>query len=76
VDIVTITNEIKSKSLKEIIKTLGEIVKRVQDGEITYQQGSVEITGCKHIIQSLALDWSFSKGKVQSKPDKKHRRRD
>lgn len=59
-DVAIIKKEIKSEALKEIVETLSDTIDRIQNQEITYQQGNTEIVGCKHIIQSIALDWSFN----------------
>jgi hypothetical protein len=56
-----ITKEIKSPALKEIVESLVTIIDRVRSGEISHQKASSEITGHKHIIQSLALDWAFNR---------------
>ena len=55
-----ITKEMKSTACQEVVKELGGILDRIQQDDIRYQQGSAEITACKHIIQSLALDWTFN----------------
>jgi hypothetical protein len=60
-DIKKIQKEIKSNALKEIVEDLDEIVNKVRAQEISYQQGNMEIVGRKHVIQSIALDWTFSK---------------
>lgn len=56
-----INNEITSPALKEIVASLNSIVERVQTGGITHKQGSVEIAGHKHVIQTVALDWLYNK---------------
>jgi hypothetical protein len=60
-DIEVIKKEIKSPALRTIVQSLCTLIDRVKNGEITYQQGSTEIAGHKHVIQALALDWMFSK---------------
>jgi hypothetical protein len=60
-NVEVIKKEIKSPALKTIVESLCSLIERVKNGDITYQQGSAEIAGHKHIIQSLALDWMFSK---------------
>ena len=59
-DTAIIMAEITSPALKQVVKELISAVDRVSSGEIKYQQGSVEIVGCKHVIQALALDWAVS----------------
>lgn len=65
-----IKKEVKSPALKSIVESLCTLVERVRKGEITYQQGSVEITGHKHVIQALALDWMFSRKCIVRLPKK------
>ena len=60
-----ILNEIKSPAIKEIASSLAETVERMQGKIIDYRQGSVEIAGHKHLIQSVALDWAFNRVKKQ-----------
>ena len=59
-NIIKVINEVKSLALKEIIKDLDYIIENVRNKNITYQQGNMEIVGRKHIIQSIALDWTFN----------------
>lgn len=59
-NIQIILKEVRSEALQEIIKTLNSTIERIQKEEIKYQQGNTEIVGCKHIIQSIALDWAFN----------------
>lgn len=64
-NLAIIQKEIKSPALKEIVKSLTDTVNDVKNKTIDYQQANVEIVGCKHIIQSLALDWAYG-GKIKS----------
>ena len=56
-------NEIKSKALQEIAESLNEVLNRVKTEEIDMRQGMVEIAGHKHLIQTIALDWTFNGAK-------------
>lgn len=68
-----IQKEIKSDALKEVVKSLTDTVNDVKSRSIDYQQANVEIVGCKHIIQSIALDWAFNgKIKMLNKATKVH----
>jgi hypothetical protein len=60
-DIQIIKNEITSPAFKEITNALSHILDKIQNRDIDYKQGVVEITACKHIIQSLAIDWAFNR---------------
>lgn len=60
-----IQREIKSKALQEVVRSLTETVNGVKDKTIEHQQANVEIVGCKHIIQSIALDWMYG-GRIKS----------
>lgn len=62
-----VLKEMKSEACQEIVKELSRIIEKVQQKEIQYKQGMAEITGCKHIIQSIALDWTFNGKKEQIK---------
>lgn len=66
-NIQIISKEIKSSALNEIVKSLVETVERVKSHKIDQHQANVEIVGCKHIIQSIALDWAFN-GKIKKLP--------
>ncbi len=59
-DIEKIKKEISSDALSEITGSLGKVVERIKGGQIGHQQGSAEIAGHKHIIQTIALDWLYS----------------
>ena len=56
-----IQDEIISPALKEIVKNLTDISTRVKKQTIRYQQGQVELATQKHVIQAIALDWSFNR---------------
>ena len=58
-NLAIINKEIKSDALKEVIRSLTETVNDVKSKNIEYQQANVEIVGCKHVIQSIALDWAY-----------------
>lgn len=60
-----IQKEIKSPALNEVIKSLVGTVDEMKSRTIDYQQANVEIVGCKHIIQSIALDWAYN-GKIKT----------
>ena len=62
-NITTISKEINSPALKEVVKSLYDVMSRIQGNVITHQQGATEITAHKHIIQSIALDWAFNRQK-------------
>jgi len=70
-NIEKVLKEIRNPALQEIVKDLGGIVADIKSGKIMYQQGNVEIVGCKHIIQSIALDWMFNKKSGEIKRIKK-----
>jgi len=55
-DIDIIRNHVQNPILQQVVLNLDGIVDRVKEGTITFQQGSIEITGQKHIIQSVALN--------------------
>jgi hypothetical protein len=55
-----VLNEISSAALKEVTQELWQIIERVQSKEIQPTQGGIEIAGCKHMIQSIAIDWAFN----------------
>lgn len=63
-NLAVINKEIKSDALKEIVKSLADTVNDMKNRSIDYQQANVEIVGCKHIIQSIALDWAYG-GKIK-----------
>jgi len=65
VDIVKVVKEIHSPALKEIVKSVWDTVDRIQTGQTTYKQASVEIAGHKHIIQAVVADWMWNKQKRQ-----------
>ena len=52
--------EIKSPAIKEVVHSLWNTVDRVKTKKIKYNQGAVEIAGCKHIIKGIALDWMYN----------------
>lgn len=54
-----IKKEIKSEALKEVVSSLTKTVNNVKERKIDFQQAQMEIAGCKHIIQTIALDWAF-----------------
>lgn len=72
-NIKTVTDEISSPALKQIVAYLWDTVDSVRAGKISHQQATVEITGQKHIIQSIALDWLYNnyKNKFQTSIAKK-----
>jgi hypothetical protein len=61
---VVIMKEVNSPALKEVVNQLVDVVDQVGSNAMPYQQGSCLITGCKHVVQALALDWAFNK-KIQ-----------
>jgi hypothetical protein len=60
-----IQKEIKSQALQEVVKSLIGTVDEMKARTIDYQSANVEIVGCKHIIQSIALDWAYN-GKIKT----------
>lgn len=56
-----IQKEVKSEALKEIIESLGETVGNVKGGKIDPKLATIEISGVKHIIRCMALDWAYNK---------------
>lgn len=46
--------------MQEVVKSLVETVNDVKGQKIDSQQANMEIVGCKHIIQSMALDWMYN----------------
>ena len=72
-NINTITKEISSPALQEIATSLNDLIDRIQSNEVTHQQGSTEITGHKHLIQSIALDWAFNRKKQELLPIKENK---
>lgn len=60
-----IKREIRSEALQEIVECLGTTINNYSAKKIEYQQAKIELGGCKHIIQSIALDWAF-KGKASN----------
>lgn len=56
-----ILKEIKGRAIQEVVSDLHGIVDRIRKEEISYQQGSVEITGDKHIIQAMMFDFAMNK---------------
>jgi len=66
-NIGVVLREISSTACQEIIKEIWSIVERVQEKTIVFKQGNTEIAGCKHIIQTLALDWEFKNMKKNLK---------
>ena len=56
----SLMNEIKSEALKKIAVSLNETLERCKKQEITTKQAMAEITAHKHIIQTIALDWTFN----------------
>jgi len=63
-----IGKEINSPALKEIATSMHDLICRIQSDEISHQQGATEITGHKHLIQSIALDWAFNRKKQELLP--------
>ncbi len=59
IDFGILQKEMGSKALQEVVRSLVETVNEVKGRDISYQQANSEIVGCKHIIQSLALDWAY-----------------
>lgn len=60
-----LNREVTSPALREVIIKLNSIIDRVEKREIIYQQGSTEISGCKYILQSIALDWAFNNRRMK-----------
>ena len=65
VDISKITKELDSEAMKEVVKTVGEIMNRVQSGSIDIDQGHIELIACKHVLQSFAIDLARQQFKKQ-----------
>ena len=55
-----IINEIKSLALKEIAGSLIDLIDRVRGGQVEAKFAAVEVAAHKHVIQSIALDWTFN----------------
>lgn len=66
-NIDVINKEIKSPALKEISTELHTVLKQVQAKNVTLKEGMVQIVNCKHMIQTIALDWSFNRKKLVKK---------
>lgn len=56
----TLMSEIKSSALKQIAESLNDTLEKIQSKEIDVKQGTAEIIAHKHIIQTIALDWTFN----------------
>ena len=60
-DTQVIKEEITSRALREVVDSLIDVIDRVETGETSHQRAIVEITGHKHVLQSIALDWAFNR---------------
>ena len=56
----TLMAEIKSNALKQIAESLNEVLEKVKSEETDIKQAMVQITAHKHLIQTIALDWTFN----------------
>lgn len=56
----TLMSEIKSNALKQIADSLNTTLNNIQTKKIDIKQGVAEIIAHKHIIQTIALDWTFN----------------
>lgn len=56
----TLMSEIKSSALKQIAESLNDTLEKIQSKEVDVKQGMAEIVAHKHIIQTIALDWTFN----------------
>jgi hypothetical protein len=59
VDIKKINSEISSKALKEIASQLDEAIVKAKTKTWDLRTSAVVIAGCKHMVQTMALDWTF-----------------
>lgn len=64
-NIDTIKNEIKSSALKEIADAIVGAVNGVEQGHMPLDQGRLRISGCKHLLQIMAIEMMREK---QGKP--------
>ena len=56
-----ILSEMYSPATKEIMAGLCKTIDKLEEKEISYQEGAVELAGYKHTIQDLALDWMYGR---------------
>jgi hypothetical protein len=54
-------NEISSPLLRNVVAQTFNTIERIKAGEITYKQGTAEISGYKVITAGIALDWTYHK---------------
>lgn len=59
-DAKILMGEIKSKALKQIAESLNDILEKTKAEEIDIKQALLQITAHKHLIQTIALDWTFN----------------
>jgi len=57
----SVSRELKSPTLRQIVESLWTIIERLRSGEIQHQQAASETAAHKHMIQSIALDWLYNK---------------
>lgn len=51
-----VSKEFKSPQLKEIACEIIGVIGLVKAGKINYEEARIRITGCKHLIQLIALE--------------------
>lgn len=51
-----IKSEIKSPALREIASAIVSAVSGVEGGQMPLDQGRLRISGCKHVLQIMALE--------------------
>lgn len=72
-DIRRLENEIDSPAIREIVRSLWEVVDRVQTGKIQSRQAGVEVAAHRHFLQAISLDWFYNKQKKVLTPLKEER---
>lgn len=55
-DLKKILNEIESQAFKEIAQAIIQATSGVENGTMPIEHGRLRISGCKHLLQIMALE--------------------
>lgn len=55
-DLNKVAEELTTPSLKEISKELVSVIGLVKTGRVGYEEARLRMTGCKHLIQLIAIE--------------------
>lgn len=60
-DTQLIVKEIQSPALKDVLKEMDALKRKLEAGKLTIEDYKIEIDLVKKTIQVIALDWTFNK---------------